>query len=127
MKIVGCYYISTSLNTTIYPGMSNLSNTVYRGELARVDLMVRENIELLMEMVGLKMLMGGTPGLFSIMAWLPETIKRGKTTEKTQPAITWKIFQYFSLSPRSLFTAVQPTWLSGMLVMTASGSPNPRK
>ena len=50
--------------------------------------MVLENIELLMEMVGLKMLMGGTPGLFSIMAWLPDTIKRGKTTEKTQPAIT---------------------------------------
>ena len=70
-----------------------MSKTVYRGELARVDLMVLENMELLMEMVGLKMLMGGTPGLFSIMAWLPETIKRGKTTEKTQPAITWQIFQ----------------------------------
>ena len=92
--------------------------------------MVLENIELLMEMVGLKMLMGGTPGLFSIMAWLPDTIKRGKTTEKTQPAITWRIFQYFSLIQSTvfaLFTAVQPTWLSGMLVMTARGSPNPRK
>ena len=50
--------------------------------------MVLENIELLMEMVGLKMLMGGTPGLFSIMAWLPDTMKRGNTTENTQPAIT---------------------------------------
>lgn len=68
--------------------------------------MVLENIELLMEMVGLKMLMGGTPGLFSIMAWFPDTINSGKTTEKTHPAITW---------------------LSGMLVMTARGSPNPRK
>ena len=57
--------------------------------------MVLENIELLMEMVGLKMLMGGTPGLFSIMAWFPDTINSGKTTEKTQPAITWEIFLYF--------------------------------
>ena len=68
--------------------------------------MVLEKMELLMEMVGLKMLIGGTPGLFSIMAWLPETMKRGKTTEKTQPAMTWD---------------------SGMLVITARGRPNPRK
>ena len=59
--------------------------------------MVLENMELLMDMVGLKMLIGGTPGLFSIMAWLPDTMKRGKTTENTQPAITWEIFQ--SISP----------------------------
>ena len=47
-------------------------------------------MELLMEMVGLKMLMGGTPGLFSIMAWLPDTMNKGNTTENTQPAITWQ-------------------------------------
>lgn len=37
---------------------------------------------------------------------LPETIKSGKRAEKTQPAMTG---------------------LSGMLVITARGSPNPRK
>ena len=103
MVVTLLHYI-TSLQTTIqyYPGLLNLSKTkdvmlVYRGELARLDLMVLEKMELLMDMVGLKMLMGGTPGLFSIMAWLPDTMKRGNTTEKTQPAITWGIFQ--SISP----------------------------
>ena len=52
--------------------------------------MVLEKMELLMDMVGLKMLMGGTPGLFSIMAWLPDTMNKGNTTENTQPAITWQ-------------------------------------
>ena len=47
-----------------------------------------ENIALLMVIVGLKMFIGGTPGLGSIMAWFPETMKSGKNTEKTQPAIT---------------------------------------
>ena len=37
---------------------------------------------------------------------LPETMKRGKRTEKTHPAMTW---------------------LSGMLVITARGSPKPKK
>ena len=75
-------------------------------------------------MVGLKMFSGGTPGLDRIMAWfpvriwrlliehltkftsIPETMKSGKRTEKTHPAMTW---------------------LSGMLVITARGRPKPRK
>jgi len=45
-----------------------------------------EKIALLRKIVGAKILRGGTPGLETIAAWLPETIKRGKMIENTQPA-----------------------------------------
>ena len=60
--------------------------------MERLDWMVREKIALLMAMVGLKTVSAGTPGEETMLAWLPDTMKRGKTTENTQPAITWEIF-----------------------------------
>ena len=50
--------------------------------------MVEENIALLIVIVGLKMLIGGTPGLDTITAWLPDTMNSGNRTENKHPAIT---------------------------------------
>ena len=49
---------------------------------------VLEKMALLRMIVGEKMLSGGMPGLETIMAWFPDTMKRGNRMENTQPAIT---------------------------------------
>ena len=56
--------------------------------MERLDWMVREKIALLMAMVGLKTVSAGTPGEETMLAWLPDTMNKGKRMEKTQPAIT---------------------------------------
>jgi len=54
----------------------------------RLDWMVREKMALLMAMVGLKTVRAGTPGDETMLAWLPDTMNKGKRIEKTHPAIT---------------------------------------